>query len=91
VSASSLSTATTPRVVLKARKALPFFNRHPWVFGGAIETVEGDPEPVVQPTEFLAVRRPVDVVLHDDGRDVRRRERGEELVAQVRGESFHRG
>ena len=45
MSASSLSTATTPRVVLKARKALPFFNRHPWVFGGAIETVEGDPEP----------------------------------------------
>jgi len=31
--------------VLKARKALPFFSRHPWVFAGAIGRVEGDPEP----------------------------------------------
>jgi 23S rRNA (cytosine1962-C5)-methyltransferase len=32
-----------PRVVLKARRAQPFFARHPWVFAGAIERVEGDP------------------------------------------------
>lgn len=34
---------TTPRVILKARRAQPFFGRHPWVFAGAIERVEGDP------------------------------------------------
>ncbi len=60
MSVSSLSTSTIPRVVLKARKAQPFFNRHPWVFGGAIGTVEGDPEPgaevalVTNEGEFIA-------------------------------------
>lgn len=33
-----------PRVVLKPRRAAPFFNRHPWVFAGAMDRVEGDPE-----------------------------------------------
>lgn len=31
------------RVVLKPRKARPFFGRHPWVLDSAIERVEGDP------------------------------------------------
>jgi 23S rRNA (cytosine1962-C5)-methyltransferase len=31
------------RVVLKPRKALPFFSRHPWVFQGAVDRVEGSP------------------------------------------------
>jgi 23S rRNA (cytosine1962-C5)-methyltransferase len=30
---------TLPRVILKPRKALPFFSRHPWVFAGAIDKV----------------------------------------------------
>ena len=30
-------------VVLKAKRAQPFFGRHPWVFAGAIERVEGSP------------------------------------------------
>ena len=34
-----------PKVVLKPRKALPFFSRHPWVFPGAIGRVAGDPPP----------------------------------------------
>ncbi|MBA3311856.1 MAG: class I SAM-dependent rRNA methyltransferase [Planctomycetaceae bacterium] len=33
-----------PRVVLKPRRAQPFFYRHPWVFDGAIHKVEGDPK-----------------------------------------------
>ncbi|HEX6986929.1 MAG TPA: class I SAM-dependent rRNA methyltransferase [Planctomycetaceae bacterium] len=33
-----------PRVVLKPRRAQPFFYRHPWVFDGAIQRVEGDPQ-----------------------------------------------
>lgn len=32
-----------PRVVLKSRRAQPFFYRHPWVFDGAIQRVEGSP------------------------------------------------
>jgi 23S rRNA (cytosine1962-C5)-methyltransferase len=33
-----------PRVVLKPRRAQPFFYRHPWVFDGAIQRIEGQPE-----------------------------------------------
>ncbi len=32
-----------PKVTLKARRAEPFFGRHPWVYAGAIEKVEGAP------------------------------------------------
>src|SRR3954454_18854411 len=32
-----------PIVTLKAKRAQPFFARHPWVFAGAIERVDGDP------------------------------------------------
>jgi 23S rRNA (cytosine1962-C5)-methyltransferase len=34
---------TVPRVVLRARRARPFYGRHPWVFPGAIAAVEGEP------------------------------------------------
>ena len=34
---------TTPKVILKAKRAQPFFGRHPWVFAGAIERVDGEP------------------------------------------------
>lgn len=34
---------SVPRVVLRPRRARPFFGRHPWVFAGAIERVEGEP------------------------------------------------
>jgi 23S rRNA (cytosine1962-C5)-methyltransferase len=30
-------------VTLKPKRALPFFGRHPWVFAGAIDRVEGEP------------------------------------------------
>jgi 23S rRNA (cytosine1962-C5)-methyltransferase len=33
------------RVVLKPRRARPFFARHPWVFDSSIERVAGDPAP----------------------------------------------
>lgn len=39
-----MSAARIPRVVLKPRRAQPFFYRHPWVFEGAIQRVEGDPQ-----------------------------------------------
>lgn len=38
-----MSTQTAPRLVLKPRKARPFFGRHPWVLDSAIERVEGGP------------------------------------------------
>ncbi len=49
-----------PRVVLKPRRAQPFFARHPWVFSGAVARVEGDPPPgaevalVTEHGEFVA-------------------------------------
>lgn len=33
------------RVILKRRRALPFFSGHPWVFETAIDRMEGTPEP----------------------------------------------
>jgi len=50
----------TPHVVLQPRRARPFFGRHPWVFAGAIGSLDGSPadgDPVVLTThegEFVA-------------------------------------
>jgi 23S rRNA (cytosine1962-C5)-methyltransferase len=33
----------TARVVLQPRRARPFYGRHPWVFAGALASVEGSP------------------------------------------------
>ena len=35
--------AAAPRVVVQPRRARPFYGRHPWVYAGAIATVEGEP------------------------------------------------
>ena len=49
-----------PQVILKPRRALPFFNQHPWVFAGSIQKVQGDPQPgaevavVSSKSEFIA-------------------------------------
>jgi 23S rRNA (cytosine1962-C5)-methyltransferase len=49
-----------PKVILKPRRAQPFFARHPWVFSGAVARVEGDPSPgaevalVTEHGEFVA-------------------------------------
>lgn len=32
-----------PRVILRPKRAAPFFGRHPWVYPGAIERIEGAP------------------------------------------------
>jgi len=34
-----------PTVALKKKRALPFFNQHPWVFTGAVLSVSGNPAP----------------------------------------------
>lgn len=36
---------TAARVIIRPRRARPFFARHPWVFVTSIERVEGDPGP----------------------------------------------
>lgn len=46
-----------PRVILKARRARPFFARHPWVFANSIEQVElegarFEPEPGAEVTVY---------------------------------------
>lgn len=45
MTATASPPTTAPRVYLKQRRALPFFSRHPWVFAGAIDRVEGEPLP----------------------------------------------
>ncbi len=32
------------KAVLKPRRALPFFSKHPWVFAGAVARIEGEPD-----------------------------------------------
>ena len=32
-----------PKVILKSKRAQPFFGRHPWVYAGAIDRIEGEP------------------------------------------------
>ena len=32
-----------PKVILKSKRAQPFFGRHPWVYAGAIDRIEGQP------------------------------------------------
>jgi 23S rRNA (cytosine1962-C5)-methyltransferase len=32
-----------PKIILKPKRAQPFFGRHPWVFAGAIDSVSGSP------------------------------------------------
>jgi len=34
---------TVPHVILKSKRAQPFFAHHPWVFAGAIDRLEGEP------------------------------------------------
>ena len=34
---------TIAKVILKPKRAQPFFGRHPWVFAGAIDRIEGTP------------------------------------------------
>src|ERR1700733_242230 len=52
--------ASPPRVVIKPRRARPFFARHPWVFVTSIDRVDGDPKPgdevvvVSQEGQFIA-------------------------------------
>lgn len=56
----SSSLESLPKVVLKPRRAQPFFARHPWVFSGAIARVEGEPPPgsevalITEHGEFIA-------------------------------------
>lgn len=52
--------ATEPRVIIKPRRARPLFARHPWVFAGSIERVQGNPDDGAEVTvwthqgEFIA-------------------------------------
>ena len=40
----SPSLRTLPKLILKPRRALPFYSRHPWVFSGAIGRIDGEPD-----------------------------------------------
>lgn len=47
--------SSVPRVILKPRRAQPFFGRHPWVFAGAIQRVETPESGPVEPGCEVAV------------------------------------
>ena len=49
--------SSLPQVILKPRRALPFFKRHPWVFAGAINRIEGDAEVEVVGDEVALVSK----------------------------------
>ncbi|MFO7662935.1 MAG: class I SAM-dependent rRNA methyltransferase [Chloroflexota bacterium] len=36
---------TTATLILKQGRAKPVHNRHPWIFSGAVERIQGDPQP----------------------------------------------
>jgi 23S rRNA (cytosine1962-C5)-methyltransferase len=39
----STTAITTAQVILKPKRAQPFFGRHPWVYAGAIDRIDGEP------------------------------------------------
>ena len=39
------SSESSPTIIVKPRRALPFFGRHPWLFAGAVREVTGNPQP----------------------------------------------
>ena len=39
----TVSSAVSGQVFLKPKRAAPFYARHPWVFAGAVDRIEGDP------------------------------------------------
>lgn len=46
---------SVPRVILKPRRAQPFFSRHPWVFAGAIQRIEVEGGAAVEPGAEVTV------------------------------------
>ncbi len=59
------------RVVLKARRARPFFARHPWVFDTSIHRVEGDPGPGAAVDVVTLEGKPVARGLYNPGSTIR--------------------
>lgn len=39
-----MSALNYAKVFVKPKRALPFFSHHPWVFSGAVQRIEGDPQ-----------------------------------------------
>jgi 23S rRNA (cytosine1962-C5)-methyltransferase len=59
------------RVILKARRARPFFARHPWVFDTSIERVQGDPQPGDEVDVVSAEGKPIARGLYNPGSTIR--------------------
>src|SRR5215470_4496084 len=36
---------TTPTIIIKSGREKPILNQHPWIFSGAIDSVQGNPAP----------------------------------------------
>ncbi len=59
------------RIVIKPRRARPFFARHPWVFDTSIERVQGDPEPGAEVTVVSSDRKFIARGLFNPGSTIR--------------------
>lgn len=47
--------SSVPRVIIKPRRAQPFFSRHPWVFAGAIQRIETEAGTSANPGDEVTV------------------------------------
>src|SRR5262245_45394488 len=59
------------RVILKPRRARPFFARHPWVFDSSIQRVEGNPPSSAEVEVFSAEGKFVARGLYNPGSTIR--------------------
>ena len=59
------------KIVLKSRRARPFFARHPWVFDTSIERVQGDPQPGDEVEVVTAEGKPIARGLYNPGSTIR--------------------
>ena len=71
MSAITSEPQSTPKVSLKPRRALPFFGRHPWVFAGAIDRIEGEPAPGSEVALYSADRQFIAAGLYNPASQIR--------------------
>jgi 23S rRNA (cytosine1962-C5)-methyltransferase len=50
-----IAMSSVPRVIIKPRRAQPFFSRHPWVFAGAIQRIQTEDGVTANPGDEVSV------------------------------------
>ncbi len=62
---------TVGRVIIRSRRARPFFARHPWVFDTSIDRIEGNPEPGEEVSVVSSDRKFIARGLYNPGSAIR--------------------